>query len=75
MICSNKRIQVQECQNLRLFVDFVQYLIILVFSKITLFFERFIPIVTLEITLVTMTENECQFNCMAEVIGIRYENK
>jgi hypothetical protein len=66
---------VQECQNLRLFVEFVQYLIILVFSKITLFFEGFIPIVTLEITLVTVTENKCQFKCMAEVIGIKYQNK
>jgi len=40
-----------------------------------LFFKRFIPIVTLENALVTVTENKCQFKCVAAVIGIRYQNK
>jgi len=57
-------------------VEFVQYLVITWYLvRSCCFFKRFIPIVTLENTLVTVTENKCQFKCVAEVIGIRYQNK
>jgi len=66
----------QECQNLRLFVELLQYFIINWYSvRSHYFLKQFIPVVTLEITLVTVTENKCQFKCMAEVKRISYLNK